>query len=285
MAWRDERLLPVERLLYRGRIVKVGQFDCPADHACFPRTAPLQNDLLVFVRRPLWWRRGAGRYRFVEPGAALLHRAGRAIERRSVGKRGDHADWFGIRSDVFRATLEATGADPARVTERGVSLVSMPRIRWRAQRLLSDLARHGGDALAVEEGAIELLEAVAAGLADQGPRRGSGRASTRARRRRLVDRAREWLTAHPDSSCGLADVARAVGTSPWHLARVFREECGVTLHAYRQRQRLGLAIARLLEGPQDLSALAHELGYSSHSHFTREFRRHLGVTPSVLAVL
>ena len=75
MAWRDERLLPVERLLYRGRIVKVGQFDCPADHACFPRTAPLQNDLLVFVRRPLWWRRGAGRYRFVEPGAALLHRA------------------------------------------------------------------------------------------------------------------------------------------------------------------------------------------------------------------
>jgi AraC-like DNA-binding protein len=96
------------------------------------------------------------------------------------------------------------------------------------------------------------------------------------------ERARAWLNAHPGGDHGLADIARAVGTSPWHLARIFREECGVTLHRYRQRQRLGIAIERLTSGAEDLSALAHDLGYSSHSHFSREFRRHVGVAPSSL---
>ncbi len=282
MAWRDERLLPVERLLYRGRIVKVGQFDCPPGHDCFPRTAPLQNDLLVFARHPLWWRRGAGQYRFAEPGAALLHRSGSEIERRSVGERGDRADWIGIRPDVFRATLRENGADPGVVTELGISLVTPARLRWRAHRFMAELAGAGGDTLAVEEGALWLLAIVAAGLGGQVRGRPGSRTATRARRRRLVDRARAWLNAHPGGDHGLADIARAVGTSPWHLARIFREECGVTLHGYRQRQRLGLAIDRLAAGVEDLSALAHELGYSSHSHFSREFRRHVGMTPSSL---
>ena len=285
MAWKDERLMPVERLLYRGRIVKVGLFDCPANHACFPRTAPLQNNLLVFVRQPLWWRRGAGEYRFVEPGAALLHRAGREVERRSVGNLGDRADWIGVRADVFRATLRESGADPDRVTDHGISLVSSARLRWRAHRLMAELADHRGDALAVEEGALELLEAVAAGLAGRVHARRGARAVTLARRRRLVDRARAWLNAHPEGRQGLADIAREVGTSPWHLARIFREECGITLHGYRQRQRLGRAIERLSAGAEDLSALAHDLGYSSHSHFSREFRRHVGVAPSALRSL
>jgi AraC-like DNA-binding protein len=262
--------------------VKVGQFDCPPGHDCFPRTAPLQNDLLVFARHPLWWRRGAGEYRFVEPGAALLHRAGSEIERRSVGQRGDRADWFGVRPDVFRATLRENGADPSVVTERGISLVTSARLRWQAHRFMTELAGHGGDALAVEEGALRLLAIVATGLAGQARAHHRLRAPTQARRKRLVDRARAWLNAHPGGDHGLADIARAVGTSPWHLARIFREECGVTLHRYRQRQRLGIAIERLTSGAEDLSALAHDLGYSSHSHFSREFRRHVGVAPSSL---
>ena len=283
MAWNTDNTLPVERVLFRSGIVKVGQFDCPASHACFPRTAPLQNDLLVFVRRPLWWRRGSGDYRFVEPGGALLHRAGREVERRSVNERGDRADWFGIRPDIFRATLTEHGADPALVTERAISLVTAPRLRWRTHRLLTDIAAQRTDQLAVEEGALALLAAVAEGLSGRARTRPArGRAVTRIRRRRLVDRTRVWLCTHTDSRLGLAGIAREVGTSPWHLARIFREECGVTLHAYRQHQRLGRAIARLTAGPEDLSTLAMDLGYSSHSHFTRDFRRHVGVPPSRL---
>ena len=56
----------------------------------------------------------------------------------------------------------------------------------------------------------------------------------------------------------------------------------MTLHAYRQRQRLGRAIDLMMSSRQDLTTLAQDLGYSSHSHFSRIFRQHLGVPPSTL---
>jgi AraC-like DNA-binding protein len=52
------------------------------------------------------------------------------------------------------------------------------------------------------------------------------------------------------------------------------------MHSYRQRQRLGRAIELMQSSRQDLTHLAHELGYSSHSHFSREFRQHTGQSPS-----
>jgi AraC-like DNA-binding protein len=32
----------------------------------------------------------------------------------------------------------------------------------------------------------------------------------------------------------------------------------------------------------NLSAIAHDLGFSSHSHFVRVMRRHAGMTPSAV---
>jgi AraC family transcriptional regulator len=283
VSWTEERLLPVESLLFLSASVKIGRFDCPADHPCFRRTAPLANDLLVLARRPLNWRRGASAYRFVEPGGALLHRAGRAIERRSVGSAGDRADWFGFRPAVFEEALDATGARAGRVADRAVSLPLPPALRWRAERLRLALAADSAEPLAVEETALALLADVAAGLAGQSRRDRPRRAATRARRQRLADATRAWLDAHAEGSHGLPEIAREVGASVYHLARLFHAEVGLTLHEYRLRQRLGRAISRLAaDGPSDLSDLALELGFSSHSHFCRVFRQRVGVAPSVL---
>jgi AraC-like DNA-binding protein len=75
-------------------------------------------------------------------------------------------------------------------------------------------------------------------------------------------------------------VARAVHASPFHLARVFRERAGVPIHRYLTRLRLRAAIERLADGADDLTALALDLGFSSHGHFTDTFRREFGRTPS-----
>jgi AraC-like DNA-binding protein len=81
------------------------------------------------------------------------------------------------------------------------------------------------------------------------------------------------------STLSLAEVARAVHYSPYHLARLFRREVGVPIHRYRSRLRLGAALERLAEGADDLTALALDLGYSSHSHFSNAFRRAFGIPP------
>ena len=78
----------------------------------------------------------------------------------------------------------------------------------------------------------------------------------------------------------LAEIAAAIGTSPFHLCRSFRRATGTTLHEYRNQLRLRSALDRL-EAADDLSQLALELGYSSHSHFTAAFRRSFGFTPSM----
>src|SRR5262249_18771934 len=78
----------------------------------------------------------------------------------------------------------------------------------------------------------------------------------------------------------LDDVARAVHTSPFHLARLFGERTGLPVHRYLTQLRLRAALDRLAGGASDLTALALDLGFSSHSHFADAFRREFGRTPS-----
>jgi AraC-like DNA-binding protein len=78
----------------------------------------------------------------------------------------------------------------------------------------------------------------------------------------------------------LCVLARELGVSPSYLARIYRRATGATLHGKIARLRLSHALARLAAGTSDLTALAIDLGYSSHSHFTAEFTRYIGQPPS-----
>ena len=68
--------------------------------------------------------------------------------------------------------------------------------------------------------------------------------------------------------------------SPFHLARVFQQRTGLPVHRYLTKLRLRAALERLADGANDLTALALDLGFSSHSHFTDSFRREFGRAPS-----
>lgn len=101
-------------------------------------------------------------------------------------------------------------------------------------------------------------------------------------RSRHVARAQAYLNANFDQPLTLADIARAAQCSPFHLARLFRTELGTSLRRYQEGLRFAAAIERLACGESDLLRLALDLGFTSHSHFTANFRRALGVTPSEL---
>ena len=63
------------------------------------------------------------------------------------------------------------------------------------------------------------------------------------------------------------------------LTQLFHAVEGVPLHAYLTGLRLARALAELPH-TDDLTELALELGFSSHSHFSARFRRAFGLTPS-----
>jgi AraC family transcriptional regulator len=150
------------------------------------------------------------------------------------------------------------------------------RIDPRAQALVA-LLRHS-----LENGTIEPLEAESLSLTlacrSLGPRTSYGTAASHALRR-LADRVKVLLASDLSRRWTLAEIAAEIGGSPVYLTQVFQKAEGIPLYRYHLRLRLARALD-LIERYDDLSALAAELGFSSHSHFTAAFGRAYGRSPS-----
>jgi len=102
------------------------------------------------------------------------------------------------------------------------------------------------------------------------------------RERAAVREARAYIAAHYDDDLSLTELARLSGLSPFYFARVFRAEVGLPPHAYLESVRIGAA-QRLLTRGVPLAAVAQATGFADQSHFTRRFRRTIGVPPGQYA--
>jgi AraC-like DNA-binding protein len=96
-----------------------------------------------------------------------------------------------------------------------------------------------------------------------------------------IEEARRLLNLEGARASSLSALARACGLSPYRLCREFRRATGMTITAYRIGLRV-FASLEALPGTRDLSALALDAGFSSHSHFSAAFRRVFNTTPSRL---
>ena len=146
----------------------------------------------------------------------------------------------------------------------------------RAQALVA-LLRHG-----LSRGVIETLEGETLALTlirrSLGERT-SHLSSTTYGRRKLADRTKLLLAANPGRRWTLAAMAAEVGVSPVYLTQVFAQAEGVPLYRYQLRLRMAQALD-MLGHYDDLTLLALDLGFSSHSHFTAAFRQHYGRSPA-----
>ena len=75
------------------------------------------------------------------------------------------------------------------------------------------------------------------------------------------------------------DLAAVVQLSPGHFTRAFRETFGETPIAYVARQRMRHAQHLMMNSRDCLSQIALACGLSDQSHFTRVFRRAVGMSP------
>lgn len=100
-----------------------------------------------------------------------------------------------------------------------------------------------------------------------------------------VNRAIDHITSHLAEPLPLEDVARVACFSPYHFHRIFRSLVGETLHAFVKRARLERALHLISHGGgASLTEIALACGFSSSSDFSRSFRSHHGVPPSVFDV-
>jgi len=91
--------------------------------------------------------------------------------------------------------------------------------------------------------------------------------------------AEEMLRASFSSPPSLWDLASALGVHPVHLAREFRRHFSCTVGGYITGLRIDFARRALLETEASLMEVALNGGFSDQSHFTRAFRRAMGLPP------
>jgi AraC family transcriptional regulator len=151
------------------------------------------------------------------------------------------------------------------------------RADTRAQHLAATvrqrLQRGTVDALEAEELTLELVRHTLGERSWSAPNRNA------AGPRRLADRVKLLLSSDLSRRWTLSDAAKSVGVSPVYLTQAFKRVEDVPLYRYHLRLRLAGALD-LLADYDDLTSLALDLGFTSHSHFTAAFRRVYGMTPS-----
>ncbi|WP_159912964.1 AraC family transcriptional regulator [Pantoea sp. 18069] len=114
---------------------------------------------------------------------------------------------------------------------------------------------------------------------------GSNPAQALQARGKLHPRERERLKSFIDCDLGASltveRMAGVVGLSPYHFSRIFKATFGLSPHAYVMERRVDLARQMLRRQPdRTVADIAVDCGFSSNAHFTTEFRRRFGTTPS-----
>jgi len=93
------------------------------------------------------------------------------------------------------------------------------------------------------------------------------------------------VAAYIEANIGLrvrvADLAGIVQLSICHFSRAFRESFGQPPFAYVTVRRIRRAQAIMLNTREPLSQVALECGMCDQAHFTRVFRRVVGISPSL----
>jgi AraC-like DNA-binding protein len=100
--------------------------------------------------------------------------------------------------------------------------------------------------------------------------------------RDAVRRAREYIDAHFDTDVSLSQLSAFANLSPFYFARAFRKAVGLPPHAYLEAARIRKA-RELIDSGVAIADTAVAVGYADQSHFTRRFKRVLGITPGQFA--
>ena len=254
----------------------LGEFRCPCDDELWA----VENDI-GDLHHVVWpWttveihRAGFGTV-CADANTVMLYNPGTEYRRSRIAPAGDRSLFVALSASL----LDRLQSPLVRAKRGGFSRghVWCSSSAWLDKELTAAAAaKRLADPLLLEELALRsLFKALGDPAADE------ANVPQAARLRERVEAARSMLGADLDATFQVTSIARQLEVSPFHLARQFRATTGTSMYAYRQQLRVRRAIRHAIAEPtRDLSAIAAEHGFASHSHLTATCRRLLGCTPS-----
>jgi AraC family transcriptional regulator len=176
------------------------------------------------------------------------------------------AEGLELDSDRIELVEQRRNTDP---TLRHIAMALRAGIQSGAA-----LDRMYGEALSTAL-AVHLLREY--GAAVLGPKRQYA-GLTRAKLMRAV----EYIQDQLDTDLTVSGIAQAVGLSPYHFTRLFKESTAQSPYQYVVEARVRKAKELLTTGEFTISEAAHQVGFVDQSHLTRHFKRVFGLPPKRL---
>ncbi len=89
----------------------------------------------------------------------------------------------------------------------------------------------------------------------------------------------EFVTQHYSEPIQVADLAKQIDLSVSQLQREFIRVLGISPVRYVQEVRIGVARHKLRTTDVDMATIAADCGFYDQSHFSRQFKSSIGLTP------
>jgi AraC-like DNA-binding protein len=276
------------RRLFESRSFFLGEFHCPPGDRRWREENRIEGGHLLVLPGTSVLIAHAGRPPVVaNPNHTMFYNQGQTYSRRIIHERGDHSFFIALPAHVIAGAVH--DIDPSVANQPDAPFPfdhgpCDPQSYLLHRRVVQHLKSGDPvDPLWVEDSVARISGALLVqGFRERSPAARAARERTRSAHVDAVEAAKKLLSMRFSEVLSLSDIASAVGLSAFHLARLFKQRTGLTLHAYRNQLRLRAALEALSDPRVDLTALALDLGYSSHSHFTDAFRRVFGTPPAAI---
>jgi len=215
-----------------------------------------------------WEIKRSKRFGSVCTGAFLLAKTGK-IDRRRVTTHWSVADTLASRHPTLKVEKDALFVRDGKVRTAAGVTAGM------------DLAL----ALVAEDVGRDVAKAVASQLVMFFKRPGgqmqfSREGEVAPASRSTFQELQRWVAANPSEDHSVPRMAKRVGLSTRHFARIFRAETGLTPAAWVESARVEAARALLEGSDTSPKQVASRCGFADVNVLRRAFKRQVGVTPS-----
>jgi AraC family transcriptional regulator len=89
----------------------------------------------------------------------------------------------------------------------------------------------------------------------------------------------DYIHTHLDQDLSLVEIAKVININPTYFASLFKRAIGISPHQYVIQQRVERAKVMLSKTDLAIADIALQVGFSSQSHLTQQFKRCTGMTP------
>ena len=95
-----------------------------------------------------------------------------------------------------------------------------------------------------------------------------------------VIKAKQYIEEHYSEKIVLKDLANELFVNADYFSSVFKKDVGIGFNDYLRQYRMTIAQQLIRSGAYSLEQVAEKVGYSDPKHFSKSFKKTLGVSPA-----